>query len=159
MKKIDVKKIAVLNRMTIAVLAIAGLFVISFLAFILGFQGKRYLFYFESVDTGNLVQESRWLQPKKFPENVLEYADELVLGPKTERCRPLFSPGTKIESSFVRGDVLYVNITNDVLRREGRACEIRTGVDIFKNNILRTFNKIHSVEMYIDNKTIFTETD
>lgn len=143
------------KEVKIALFVIAACLVFSLGAWILSRPGKKYNFRFESVDTGKVSVENRYLPRKGYPENVLQYVDELVLGPETERFRMLFSPGTYIISSFVRDNVLYVNLSADVLDRAGSCSEIKTGVKLFKTNVLNTFSKINSVEMYIDNKSIF----
>lgn len=143
------------KEVKIALFVIAAVLVFSLGAWILSRPGKKYNFRFESVDTGKVSVENRFLPRKGYPENVLQYVDELVLGPQTERFRMLFSPGTYIISSFVRDNVLYVNLSADVLDRAGSCSEIKTGVELFKANVLNTFSKINSVEMYIDNKSIF----
>jgi len=135
--------------------AILLAFVFSLLLFLVNYPGKRYNFYFESVDTGKICYETRFLQHKKFEESVKSYVDELLLGPKTERLRPLFSPNTKESFCFIKKDTLYVNITSDSLRMTGNASDILKGTELFKKNILKTFGKINNVEIYIDNKSIY----
>ena len=147
------------KEVKICLFALCVILLISAAAWLLSKPGKRYNFCFESADTGMVAVEYRYLPHKGFPENVLQYADELVIGPKTERYRLLFSSGTYFVSRFVRNDVLYVNLSADVLDMSGSCSDIKTGIDLFKKNILNTFGKIKAVEMYIDNKSIYTVTD
>ena len=41
----------------------------------------------------------------------------------------------------------------------GNCSDIKTGIKLFKKNVLKTFGKIKTVEMYIDNKSIYTQDD
>ena len=147
------------KEIKICLFALCIILIVSFAAWLLSKPGKRYIFRFESADTGMVAVEYRYLPFKGYPENVLQYADELIVGPKTERFRLLFSAGTHFESRFVRDDVLYVNLSPDVLDMSGSCSDIKTGIDLFKKNILNTFGKIKAVEMYIDNKSIYSEVD
>lgn len=128
---------------------------ISILAWLLNFPGKKYVFRFESVDSNKICFESRYLPQKNFDESVSMYIEELLLGPKTERLRPVFSPGTKSTYSFVKGKVLYVNITAESLYSLGNASQIFEGTELLKKNVLKTFSKIKDVELFIDNKSIY----
>lgn len=145
-------------KILLAVLAVFFLF--SLFVWTLTVKGKRYTFRFESTDSGRVSVEYRYLPKKSYPENVFQYVDELVIGPKTERFNRLFSYGTHIISSFVTDDdVLFVNLSSDVLEMVGNCSDIKTGIKLFKKNVLKTFGKIKTVEMYIDNKSIYTQDD
>lgn len=160
MIKFDFKKFEYLKKeIKIALFAIAVVFTFSLAVWLISKPGKKYNFRFESVDTGKISVENRYLPRKSYPDNVLQYVDEMVLGPETERFKLLFSPGTYIISSFVRDNVLYVNLSSDVLDRTGSCSEIKTGIELFKTNVLNNFSKINTVEMYIDNKSIYVQSD
>lgn len=160
MIKFDFKKFEYLKKeIKIALFAIAVVFTFSLAVWLISKPGKKYNFRFESVDTGKVSVENRYLPRKSYPDNVLQYVDEMVLGPETERFKLLFSPGTYIISSFVRDNVLYVNLSSDVLDRTGSCSEIKTGIELFKTNVLNNFSKINTVEMYIDNKSIYVQSD
>lgn len=147
------------KEIKIAAFVLGIIFLFSLAFWIISGPGKKYNFRFESAVTGKLSAENRYLPHKSYPDNVLQYVDELVLGPKTERLKMLFSPGTYIISSFVRDDVLYVNLSSDVLDRTGSCSEIKTGIELFKKNIFHNFGKINTVEMYIDNKSVYTQEE
>lgn len=160
MGKLNIKNLKYEEKKVKIILAvIAFIFLFSFLVFAIKSRGKRYIFYFESADSGKISMEYRYLPRKSYPENVLLYTDELLLGPKTERFKQLFSTGTYVVSQFVRDDVLYINLSGEVLDMAGSCSDIKTGIELFKKNILNTFGKINSVEMYIDNKSIYTQEE
>lgn len=136
-------------------LAAIGLsFVFSGLLYLASAPGKRYTFRFQSVDSGRNNVEWRFLPRRKRAQRAALYIDELLLGPKTERSKPIFSPGTKATFCFERGRTLYVNLTSDLLVQSGNASEIMQGLEIFKMNIKRTFPKYKQVEIYIDKRGI-----
>lgn len=142
------------KEIKISLLILVIIFLFSFFSFIFSNPGKRYVVYFESVDSNNLSLEYRYLNGEKYPKDVVKYANEIVLGPKSEVSKFMFSSETYIISSFVRDDVLYINFSDDVLSRAGRCSEILRGIELFKMNILNSFSKINSVEMYIGNKSV-----
>ena len=138
-----------------AVIMLLIIFFISLCFWLKSAPGRKYTFYFQSVDTGILCVEHRMLQRGEGQDEIAMYIDELLLGPMTERFRPLFSVGTKYTFCFVRDHVLYINLTADVLDKTGNASEILVGTELFKENILKTFSNINSIEMYIDNRSIY----
>lgn len=154
----DYRKFQFLKKeIKIALFAIVVVFTVSFVAWAISKPGKKYNFRFESANTGKISVENRYLPGKPYPQNVLQYVDEMVLGPETEKFKLLFSPGTYIISSFVRDDILYVNLSAEVLDRTGSCSEIKTGIELFKKNVLNNFSKINTVEMYIDSKSIYSQ--
>lgn len=137
--------------------ALAAVFLLSLILYLAQSRGSRYTFRFQSVDSGRNNVEWRLLPARKGAQKAALYVDELLLGPKTERSRPIFSPGTKATFCFERGKTLYVNLTPDLLVKSGNASEIMEGLEIFKMNIKRTFPKYKQVEIYIDNKGLYKE--
>lgn len=153
-------KIKMWDLITKIILAsVCGVFLFSLVCWMASKPGKRYTFEFESVDSEEIMVESRMLPSKKWREAVTLYVDELILGPETERFRPLFSLGTKETFCFVRNHVLYVNLSAEALNQTGRVSKILVGTELFKKNVLKNFSKIKSVEMYIDNKGILEEVN
>lgn len=152
-KKIQYEK----KEVKIALLIVFAFFIISIGFWILSKPGKKYNFRFESAKDGRICIENRYLPRKSYPNDVLQYVSEIVLGPETERFKLLFSPETKILSSFIRDNVLYINLSEEVLYRTGSCSEIKTGIELFKTNVQNSFSKINSIEMYIDNKSIYTQ--
>ncbi|MBQ9626250.1 MAG: GerMN domain-containing protein [Treponema sp.] len=137
--------------------AIAAIFLISLIVFLAKTHGSRYIFRFQSVDSGRNNVEWRLLPSRRGAKKVSLYVDELLLGPQNERSRPIFSPGTKAIFCFERGKTLYVNLTSDLLVKGGNASDIMEGIEIFKMNIKRTFPKYKQVEIYIENKGLYKE--
>ena len=143
------------NEVKLCLACIALCFFISLLGYILSRPGKRYDFIFESSDPGALAIEHRYLPHRNYPESAVLYANELMLGPVTERFRLLFSQDSRVISCFVRGNTLYINISEQALEMTGNCSDIKKGIELFKKNIKNNFGKINSVEMYIDNKSVY----
>lgn len=134
--------------------ALAFCFVFSLAAFAAKTRGSRYVFRFQSVDSGRANIEWRFLPRRKGSQKPALYVEELLLGPKTERCRPVFSPGTKVEFCFERDRVLYVGLSSALLEKTGNASEIMEGIELFKKNVRSAFPLIKKVEIYIDKKAL-----
>ena len=77
--------------------ALAAIFVFSLAAYLAKTPKIRYSFRFQSVDSGRDNIEWRLLPYRKGSQKVVLYVEELLLGPKTERSRPVFSPGTRVD--------------------------------------------------------------
>lgn len=139
------------NVLKILLLAV---FIFSATLYFMKTPGCRFLFRFESVDKGKSSLEYRILPHRKGDEAISLYVDELLLGPKTERARPIFSLGTESKFCFLREKTLFVNLSGELLYRTGNAGEIMDGIELFKKNIFKSFPKVKSVEIFIDGKKI-----
>ncbi len=137
--------------------AIAVIFLFSAAAYFIKTPGSRYVFRFQSVDSGRANVEWRLLPRRKGSQKPALYVEELLLGPKTERARPVFSPGTRATFCFERDRVLYVNLTRDLLERSGNASEIMEGMELFKKNVRAAFPRLKQVEIYIDKRGLVQE--
>lgn len=137
--------------------AIAVIFLFSAAAYFIKTPGSRYVFRFQSVDSGRANVEWRLLPRRKWSQKPALYVEELLLGPKTERARPVFSPGTRATFCFERDRVLYVNLTRDLLERSGNASEIMEGMELFKKNVRAAFPRLKQVEIYIDKRGLVQE--
>ncbi len=150
-----IKKTDKMQRIFVA--AIAASFVFSLIVYAAKTSGRRYSFRFQSVDSGKANVEWRLLPRRRGAEKISLYVEELLLGPKTERARRVFSPGTKMTFCFERSNVLYVNLSPELLEKTGNASEILYGIELFKKNVRSAFPRIKQVEIYIDKKGLFKE--
>ena len=147
-------KLVKINKERKILIAVAGIFAISFVAWCFSSHTQRCVMFFQSSDLNNrLCLEERYL-PESRQNSVELFVDELLLGPMTAHCRYIFSPGTRAESCFVRGKVLYVNLSDDVLQQSGNASAIKDGTEIFRKNILDNFRNINRIEMFVDGKYV-----
>ena len=136
---------------------VAAVFIVSLAAYAFSNHGRRRIFYFPRFEGKSVSVESRNLPSKPVQGKVALFVDELLLGPETERCRPLFSPGTHREFCFVRGKTLFVGLSKDVLYDTAPAADIKKGTELFKKNILKNFAYIKSVELFVDGKPVYED--
>jgi len=136
-------------------LVIIGLFVFSLFCYIITDKSCRRIFIFPSAENGKYIIEYRNLAEKPHQGPINLYIEEILLGSTVERTKLLFTPGTKLLSCFERNHILYVNLSSDLLQMGDGVIEIREGTELLKQNILRNFSKIDSVEIYIEGKTAF----
>jgi len=136
-------------------LIIAGLFAFSFICYIVTKDSCRRTFIFPSAEEGKYIIENRNLAEKPHQGDINLYIDEILLGSTVERTKMLFSPGTRLLSCFERNHILYVNLSKDLLQMGDGVIEIREGTELLKENIMKNFSKIDSVEIFIEGKTAF----
>ena len=86
---------------------------------------------------------------------IQNYIDELLLGPVSEHCTPVFEKGTKVLSCFKKDNVLYINLSDDVLKADSQTTDFRKQIDLFEKNVFRNFGSINKIELFIDGKTAF----
>ena len=71
----------------ISLLVLLFIFMISIVWFFFSKPGKRYNVCFESVNSKSYTIEYMYLPIKKYPENVVQYVNEIILGPKLENSK------------------------------------------------------------------------
>ena len=136
-------------------LAVIGLFVFSFMGYLISKDSHRRVFIFPSAEDGKYIIEYRHLTNKHHQGDIQLYIEEILLGSTVERTKLLFTPGTKVISCFERKHVLYLNLSNDLLSMGDGVVEIREGTELLKKNIKENFSEIDSVEIFIDGKSAF----
>lgn len=132
---------------------IAGVLVFS-LAMYLRNGKQRRTFSFPVIGTEQPVMEVRYLPKNPVQGEIGIYVDELLLGPQSQRARPLFSPGTKNQFCFLRNRTLYVGLSEDVLYEIPESARIMDGIAYFRKNVLRNFRNVKEVELFIDGKYV-----
>ena len=136
-------------------LIVIGLFVFSFMGYLVSKDSHRRVFIFPSAEDGKYIIEYRNLTNKPHQGNIQLYIEEILLGSTVERTKLLFTPGTKVISCFERKHVLYLNLSNDLLSMGDGVVDIREGIELLKKNIKENFSEIDSVEIFIDGKSAF----
>ena len=148
-----------MKRKTTAFIAIVSAsFVLSLVLWMIRFPGIRYVFMFQSAATGKICMESRYLPKDPVQGDVNCYVDELLLGPLTAEYRPLFTRGTRAQSCFERGGVLYVDLSDALISESDGASEIRQGMELFRKNILYNFTNIHTIEVFVAGNRAYEKT-
>ena len=136
-------------------LIVIGLFVFSFMGYLVSKDSHRRVFIFPSAEDGKYIIEYRNLTNKPHQGNIQLYIEEILLGSTVERTKLLFTPGTRVISCFERKHVLYLNLSNDLLSMGDGVVDIREGIELLKKNIKENFSEIDSVEIFIDGKSAF----
>lgn len=131
-------------------------FVISLIFYLCKTSTKTRIFIFPSVEFGNYVVEKRKLDKNPVQGDINLYIDEILLGSCIERTKMLFSQGTKVENCFVRNNVLYLNLSDDLLSVENNSIVISEGIDLLKKNIQKNFKKIEKIELFIGGKYAYS---
>ena len=136
-------------------LIVIGLFVFSYMGYLVSKDSNRRVFIFPSAEDGKYIIEYRNLTNKPHQGNIQLYIEEILLGSTVERTKLLFTPGTRVISCFERKHVLYLNLSNDLLSMGDGVVDIREGTELLKKNIKENFSEIDSVEIFIDGKSAF----
>ncbi|NLC93286.1 MAG: hypothetical protein GX677_07500 [Treponema sp.] len=143
----------IFNKKHIPYFIILSVIVISFLISVIFCSVKnkeRRIFIFPSETNQKLVVERRLLEKDSIQGDIELYIDELLLGSTIERTKLIFSSGTKIKSCFLRNGILYLNITDDLIRMDSNSMSIKEGIDLLKKNIMKNFNSVKAVELFIN---------
>ncbi|MDE5898949.1 MAG: GerMN domain-containing protein, partial [Treponemataceae bacterium] len=136
-------------------LAVLLAFSVSFGCWLHGLRGRRYVFLFPSAGSGRLCAESRRLSARPGADAVAQYVDELLLGPVSEYCEPLFPVGTAALFCFVRSSTLFVNVSAEALQCAPVGADFHAVIALFEKNVRRNFPSIRSVDFFIDGNAVF----
>lgn len=118
----------------------------------------RQLFFYESYDSGALCTEARRsVCGGSEDKRIRAFADDLILGPLTNRLKPLFSEGTRTEFCFLDGKSLYLGLSRQALHVAPENSGLRRNVALLKKNIVKNFTNIDTIYVYIDGKIAFEE--
>lgn len=137
------------------VFLVAAAFLLSAACWRRRFPGRRYVFVFPSSDGGRFCAEARFLPQEPDADAVRRYADELALGPLSERCRPIFCAGTRVLSCFQRGRVLYADLSAEMLQDDPESADFREQIRLFRKNLLRNFRSVRAVELSVAGRPVF----
>ena len=127
-------------------------FVISGISYLVIQKGIRRIFIFPSVEKGKYVLEYRYLPEEPGKTDVEYFIDELLLGSGVERTKLIFTRGTAIKSCFVRKNVLFLDLSPELLEMGSSVIDIKDGVELLKKNIRHNFKNIDRIDLFIDGK-------
>ncbi len=144
------KKITFYHIVAMLVLAV---FCFSAVRYVIAGSQRR-TFRFPIIGSEEIACEVRYLPRNPVQGTLSMYVDELLLGPQTQRARPVFSNGTKNIFCFQRGKVLYVGLSKEVLYEEPEAARIKEGIALFRENIRRNFRGVKEIALFIDGKYV-----
>lgn len=143
------------NSSWIILLLILFFFAFSMFFFIKDFPGMRRSFVFRSSEGTGLRIENRF-EPVFPPQGrVRNYIDELLLGPISEHCMPVFAKGTKVIYCIQNGSKLTVNLSRDLLTADAFNTDFREQIELFKLNVTKNFPGIKKIELFVDGKVPF----
>lgn len=134
---------------------LVGSLAFSVTMFVTGKRGVRRSFIFSSAETGVVNVENRYVPSNPNKDEISYYVEELLLGPQNERSKMLFTSGTKALSCITKNDVLYINLSSDLLKIGVNVMDIKDGIDLLKTNVLRNFKQISKVEIFVDGNSAY----
>ena len=116
---------------------------------------SRSVMYFPSFGTDDVCTEVRYLPEDSGVDPLVQYVDELLLGPMTNRFEHLFGQGTKVEFCTVEKGVCYVGLSREALHPNKQTADIQAGIELLKVNIVKRFTEISTVLVYIDGRSVY----
>lgn len=117
-------------------------------------KSKSFVFIFPSADSGTYIVERRNLSNDPAQGVIQLFVDELLLGSTVERTKLIFSSNTRVNSCFLRGNTLYLDLSDDLLSIEKSSFPINEGIELLRENILKNFSNINKIELFIGGKFV-----
>ena len=139
--------------------ALASLFVLSLIFYLVFYPGTRKLFLFESLDRSGVFAESRFI-PRNHPHGqARRFTEDLLLGPQTDRYRPLFPIRTKLVSFFKGKDgTVYIDLSEEAALQKGTSSETLAACRLLEQNLRKNYN-MHKICVSISGHTVYEYTD
>ncbi|MBO5118067.1 MAG: GerMN domain-containing protein [Treponema sp.] len=131
-----------------------AVFATSLSLFFVKQKSKSYVFIFPSAENGSYIVERRNLSNDPAQGVIQLYVDELLLGSTVERTKLIFSSNTRVNSCFLRGNILYLDLSDDLLSIEKSSFPINEGIELLRENILKNFSNINKIELFIGGKFV-----
>jgi len=126
-------------------------FAVSFFLWKIDNKGTRRVLVFESkTNPKELSYEVRFLKKPLNKDAVSQYVDELLLGPISPQGRLLSPLGTKVNSCFIDGKVLYLDLSEDALQIfPSEVSNTADAVKILKKNLFTNFKNVDIINVFI----------
>ncbi len=126
-------------------------FAVSLFLWKIDSKGSRRVLVFESkTNPGGLSYEVRFLRKPLNKDAVNQYVDELLLGPVSPQGRLLFPLGTKANSCFIDGNVLYLDLSEEALQIfPSEVSNTAEAVKILKKNLFTNFKNVDIINVFI----------
>ena len=141
------------------ILAVLLALVLSLSLYLFSNLGVRRTFIFEPVNGGELIFEVRHLPTNSPQGNLKLYVDELLLGSITPSCKMLFPVGTKAKACFTKGNILYLNLSNEALqiKSDNEISDFAVATEILQKNIFTNFKNINIIKLYVGENEVYAD--
>lgn len=140
-------------------------FLCSLILYAVFYPGTKKLFLFESLnpqsaDGTALYAEKRFIPRSRTKLSVEYFCDELLLGPFTDRYRPLFAAGTKGRVFFnKRKKTLYIDLNEGALFQDSVSSDTKKACALLEQNIRKNYNSVDNIVITMMGHEIYTYTD
>ena len=147
------------QRLTIIIL-VTGLFFLGLSVFmyrLFGYSRVSRVFFFPSDRTLAISGEARRIPRQKTLEANIEcYVKEWLLGPLELEHKTLFPRETKLTSTFVRDDRLYLDFTSPIilLRDSENSLSLREIADVITRGVTFNFPQIEGIFISVDGEPL-----
>ena len=107
--------------------------------------------YFQNIENGNLEKENRKIDVKKLNENPYSVLVQMLIdGPKDEKLQTLIPKDTKINDVYIKGNVVYVDLSKEFVENEEGDIKNEENVINSIVDTLTELNEVTYVKILID---------
>ncbi len=132
------------------VLVCIGLLLVSLALYIIFNPGTKVIYLFESLDSETLHSEIRYIPRNTVQGELHFFVDELLLGPISNRYKPLFANGTRALSCFLgENGTLYINLNENALFEGNESSKTLFAVELLKKNVLKNYKYVDNIDVFI----------
>ncbi|MEL3909205.1 MAG: GerMN domain-containing protein [Treponemataceae bacterium] len=133
----------------------AGLIAFYFVSMPLMTKHNRYTMYFLNLQTNKVGTEARYVLKNNNISKEEQFVQELVFGPMDHNFYDYFKKGTKYNSCFVDGSILYVSFPKSIVPDVESKMPFEQFYMLFKKNIFSNFSNIKEVCMFLDGVQVY----
>ena len=130
--------------------------------FTLGLARRTFVFY--NIDSGEVVVEGRMLRNSRVfwnrtrEQDIIQYVEETLLGPKSPDSLPLFPRETILRSLLLRDRVIYVDFSTDAALPPVEGGNALDNFRTLYDGILRNFSYINDVRFFVEGNSVFFDS-
>lgn len=153
------KKTALIVKIIIASCILLAALIVSLVSISDRKADNRFVFLFESLDDEELHIEVRYINTVPEEDDVNCFVNEILLGPVTNRYRPLFARGTTVRSCFMRDGILYIDLSEEALLAAGSSSETERACNLLKESISLNFRQVDDIKLFISGIEAYKKED
>lgn len=111
---------------------------------------ERYLMLFKNKITGDVEIENRYISLSDDKESLNVFVEEFLLGPANNNLISFFPSSAGYRSFFLRGDVLYLDLSKDAVLHMPSGVEFEDFYILFNKSLKLNFPELKGVHIFVE---------
>lgn len=136
-------------------LLLLGIIITVLFAGILNKKYDRYTMFFKNSLNSKIEMEVRYVPVQNLKAPEVAFFEELMLSPTDHDLYSLSKPGLKLNSCFVKNNVLYADLPSSFLEGINKNMDADDLSFLFSKNVFTNFKNLESLCIFIDGHQVY----